>query len=113
MALTVPADHEHSTALEDHHQVREEGYLHYLARESRTALRICIGLCIIGIVAIMVSPGFFFMAVIPAAVMILCVVLLVVANAIEKRSDRPAHEVLEHREVATEHDVVDDMAEAH
>src|SRR5262249_31805451 len=92
MAITVPADHEHSTEHHDARDVGHEGYLHYLARESRTALRVCIALCIIGTVIIMVSPGFYFMAIVPAAVMIACVILLVVANAIERRSDHHAHE---------------------
>jgi hypothetical protein len=89
-----------------------EGYLHYLARESRSALRWCIALCIVGIVAIMVSPVWF-IAFIPAAVMLVCVILLAVANRVERSSDAAAHTALEYREVAVHDDVIDDMAEAH
>ena len=88
----------------------EEGYLHYLAREGRWALRWCIGLCMIGIVVTMVSP-IWFVAFIPAGVMFLCVVLLVIANAVEKRSDVEAHDELERAETATVMDVTEDHAE--
>jgi peptidoglycan/LPS O-acetylase OafA/YrhL len=88
----------------------EEGYLHYLAREGRWALRWCIGLCIIGIVVTMVSP-IWFVAFIPAGVMFLSVVLLVIANAVEKRSDVQAHDELERSETATVDDVMEDHAE--
>lgn len=110
MALTVPVD-QSPQASNQTQPVRDEGYLHFLAREGRTALRWCIGLCIIGIVATMVSP-LWFVAFIPAAVMFVCVILLVIANAVEKRSDVQAHNVLERRETAIVEDVVDDHAEA-
>jgi len=90
----------------------DEGYLHYLARESRIALRWTMIICIIAIVALMVSPGFFFVAVIPAALLLVTYVLLLLANIVERRSDREAHAVLERIETAPEMaDVVEDHAE--
>jgi hypothetical protein len=106
MALIAQAEPEHTSTI--HH----EGFLHYLAREGRTALRWCIGICMVGIVMVMVSPGFYFVAIVPAAVMVACVILLVVANAIESRSDKQAHEVMAHHETAAEDDLVNDMANA-
>jgi hypothetical protein len=58
---------------------REEGYLHYLAREGRWALRWCIGLCIVGIAITLITP-LWFVAFVPAGVMRLCGILLVIAN---------------------------------
>jgi hypothetical protein len=89
-----------------------ESYLHYLARESRGAMRWCIFVCIIGIVVTMVSP-LWFVAIVPAAVMLVCGMLLYVANTVERRSDPEAHRALEQAENAGEADVVDDMADAH
>ena len=112
MALTVQADQQHPSPHSTAPEVHDEGFFHYVAREGRTALRWCVGLCIVGIVAIMVSPGFFFVAIVPAAVMTVCLILLVVANIVERRSDATAHTVLEHREVAIHDDVYEDKAEA-
>jgi Flp pilus assembly protein TadB len=89
---------------------REEGYLHYLAREGRWALRWCIGLCIVGIAITMITP-LWFVAFVPAGVMLLCGILLVIANYVEKRSDREAHDVLERNENAGSSQVVEDHAE--
>jgi hypothetical protein len=89
---------------------REEGYLHYLAREGRWALRWCIGLCIVGIAITMITP-LWFVAFVPAGVMLLCGILLVIANFVEKRSDSEAHDVLERNESAGSSQVVEDHAE--
>lgn len=89
---------------------REEGYLHYVAREGRWALRWCIGLCIVGIAITMVTP-LWFVAFVPAGVMLLCGILLIAANFVEKRSDRVAHDVLERAETASTEGVVEDHAE--
>jgi Flp pilus assembly protein TadB len=89
---------------------REEGYLHYLAREGRWALRWCIGLCIVGIAITMITP-LWFVAFVPAGVMLLCGILLVIANFVEKRSDSEAHDVLERKENAGSSQVVEDHAE--
>jgi hypothetical protein len=87
---------------------REEGYVHYLAREGRWVLRWCIGLCIVGIVITMVTP-LWFVAFIPAGVMLVCGILLYAANVIERKSDREAHEVTE----AAEEAIVTDVMESH
>jgi 4-hydroxybenzoate polyprenyltransferase len=89
---------------------REEGYLHYVAREGRWALRWCIGLCIVGIAITMITP-LWFVAFVPAGVMLLCGILLVLANYVEKRSDRAAHEVVERAETAPIQGIVEDHAE--
>jgi hypothetical protein len=90
---------------------REEGFLHYVAREGRVVLRWTIGACLVAIVACMVSPGFFFLAVIPAIVLLAAYILLLLANEIERRSDSVAHEALERAETAGFVDVVEDHAE--
>src|SRR4029453_106906 len=87
---------------------REEGFMHYVAREGRVFLRWTIVVCIIAIVICMVSPGFYFVAVVPAIVLLLSYILLVLANEIERRSDVEAHDVLERAETATVDDVIDD-----
>lgn len=111
MALSVQADSKQDSMSQA--PEREEGFLHFIAHGTQWALRWCIILCILGIVMIMVaSPGFYFVAVIPAAVMLMCAILLVVASAFERKSDPVAHDLLEHRETAIDHDLVDDMAEA-
>ncbi len=92
---------------------REEGFLHYIAREGRSALRWTLVLCMIAIIACMVSPGFYFVAVVPALILFVAFVLLVLVNEVEARSDVQAHEILERRETATVVDVVDDHAEDH
>jgi hypothetical protein len=93
------------------HAQPEEGFLHYIAREGRVFLRWTIGICIIAIVGCMVSPGFFFVAVIPALLMLAAFVLLVLANEVERRSDTVAHDALERTEKATINDLIENHAE--
>jgi uncharacterized membrane protein len=88
-----------------------EGFLHYVAREGRIALRWTMLICIVAIVVCMVSPGFFFVAVIPAGVLLLAYVLLLLANLVERRSDRESHAALEQSETAGVADVVEDHTE--
>ena len=88
-----------------------EGFLHYVAREGRVGLRWTMLICIIAIVALMVSPGFFFVAVIPAGLLLVAYVLLLLANLVERRSDRESHAALERSETAIVDDVVEDHAE--
>lgn len=91
---------------------REEGFLHFLAREGRITLRWTMLVCVMAIVVCMVSPGFFFVAVIPAAVLLIAYVLLVLANIVERRSDHEAHAALERAETASGFsDVVEDHTE--
>jgi len=87
---------------------REEGFLHYVAREGRLALRWLIVGCMIAVVVCMVSPGFYFVAVVPALLMFVSYVLLVVANEVERRSDAVAHDRLEQMETALVVDVFED-----
>lgn len=95
-------------------ELRErEGFLHYLAREGRTGLRWTILGCIIAIVVCMVSPGFYFVAVVPAVVLLFAYVLLQFAGVVERRSDVVAHNILERSETAMVADVTDDHAEDH
>lgn len=88
-----------------------EGFLHYIAREGRIVLRWTMLICIVAIVVCMVSPGFFFVAVIPAGVLLLAYMLLLLANLVERRSDRESHVALERSETAGVNDVVEDHAE--
>ena len=97
----------------DKHLGREEGFMHYVAREGRVFLRWTIVACIAAIVLCMVSPGFYFVAVVPAIVLLLSYILLVLTNEIERHSDVEAHDVLERAESATVDDVVDDHTEDH
>ncbi|MCI0630895.1 MAG: hypothetical protein L0Y44_09620 [Phycisphaerales bacterium] len=90
---------------------REEGFLHYVAREGRTFLRWTIVACLIAIVFCMVSP-LWVIALVPAAVLVVAYVLLLLTNEVERRSDVAAHAVLESRETAVLDDIVDDEAEA-
>jgi membrane protein implicated in regulation of membrane protease activity len=93
-------------------EVRErEGFLHYVAREGRWFLRWTMVACVIAIVICMVSPGFYFVAVVPALVLLVAYVLLLLANEVERRSDVVAHEMLEQAETAVASDVVDDHAD--
>lgn len=87
---------------------RQEGFLHYVAREGRTALRWLVGVCIVAIVLLMVSPGFFFLAAIPALLLLAAYVLLILTNEVERRSDSEAHDALARYETAVVDEVVDD-----
>lgn len=90
---------------------REEGFLHYVAREGRVFLRWTIVVCMIAIVLCMISPGFYFLAVIPALVLLAAYVLLVATSEVERRSDTVAHREFERAETAMETDVMEDHAE--
>lgn len=89
---------------------REEGFLHYLAREGREFLRWTIGACLIAIVVCMVT--IWFAAIVPAVILLVAYVLLVLANEVERRSDVQAHAVLELRESAIASDIINDEAES-
>lgn len=93
--------------LHDHH---EEGFLHYLAREGRVALQWTIVLSLIATAAMMVTP-FWFLAFIPAGILLASYVLLTITNEVERRSDEEAHEVLERSETAVVGDIEHDAAE--
>lgn len=90
---------------------RDEGFLHYIAREWRWILRWTMVVCIIAIVLCMVSPGFYFLAVVPALILLAAYAALVFTNEVERRSDKEAHSVLMHSETAVVEDVVEDHAE--
>jgi membrane protein implicated in regulation of membrane protease activity len=94
----------------DHPEQREEGFLHYLAREGRVALRWTIGICLVVTVMMMVTP-IWFAAIVPAFFLAVAYVLFVLANEVERRSDVQAHIELEAREVAVVGDVSEDHAE--
>jgi hypothetical protein len=89
---------------------REEGYVHFMAREGRTVLRWAGGIALVLTVITMVSP-FWMAAIIPAAIMIVSYVLLILTNEVERRSDVVAHDRLEQSETALDRDVIDDHAE--
>jgi membrane protein implicated in regulation of membrane protease activity len=103
---TTPVEYRTNSALN-----RDEGFLHYVAREGRVALRWVMGVCMALIVLFMVSPGFFFVAVLPAIVLLAAAILYYAASVVEARSDREAHEVVERHEVAVVGDVVEDHTE--
>jgi len=90
---------------------REEGFLHYIAREGRWVLRWTMVICVIAIIVCMVSPGFFFVAVVPALILLASYAALVFTNEVERRSDKDAHRVLVDSETAIEEDVMEDHAE--
>lgn len=90
---------------------REEGFLHYVAREGRWILRWTMVVCIIAIVLCMVSPGFYFVAVIPALLLLVAYALLVFTNEVERRSDSEAHQALRNSETAIVEDVIEDHTE--
>jgi Ca2+/Na+ antiporter len=92
---------------------REEGFLHYVAREGRVMLRWLIGVCIVAIVLCMVSPGFFFVAVAPALLLLIAYVALLVTNIVERRSDVQAHDYLERSETALAEDVIENHQDDH
>lgn len=93
-------------------EIRErEGFLHYVAREGRWFLRWTMIASIIAIIVCMVSPGFFFVAVVPALVLLVAYVLLLLTNEVERRSDTAAHDMLEQAETAVASDVVENHAE--
>lgn len=95
------------------YSAEKEGFLHYVAREGRWILRWTMVVCVIAIILCMVSPGFFFVAVVPALILLGSYAALVFTNEIERRSDTEAHRVLADSETAMEADVVENHAEDH
>lgn len=91
-------------------QMEQEGFLHYLAREGRVALRWIIGISLLATLAVMVSP-FLFLAPIPALVLLSAYVLFVLTREVEKRSDPVADLVFESRKSAGEHEVLDNASD--
>ena len=65
---------------------QEEGFLHYLAREGQSKLRIILIVCLIAMVALMVSP-LWFAASVPAVVLLAAYILLVLATEVERRTN--------------------------
>ncbi len=89
----------------------EEGFLHYLAREGRVALRWIIGISMVATLMVMVSP-FLFLAPIPALIMLVAYVLFVLTREVEKRVDSVAEQAYAAREVASEeHEVMENASE--
>ena len=88
---------------------REEGFLHYMAREGRHILRWIIGASLVAIVICMVT--IWFAAIIPAIVLMAAYVLMVIAREVERRSDAEADAVFESAAVAQAGDVIEDHAE--
>lgn len=88
---------------------REEGFLHYVAREGRTALRWTIGISLIAIVVCMVT--LWFLAVVPALILLTAYTLLALTEQVERHSDAAAHHALEESETAIDHDVIENHAE--
>lgn len=74
---------------------REESYTHFLARESQLFLEILIVVSLVMTVLLMVT--FFFFAFIPVIVLLLSYGLLVLANAIERRTDSGTQSVVPKR----------------
>ena len=68
-------------------------------------------MCIVAIVLCMVSPGFYFVAVLPALLLLGSYAALVFTNEVERRSDKEAHRVLIDSETAATDDIMEDHAE--
>jgi hypothetical protein len=91
-------------------QVENEGFLHYLAREGRVALRWIIGISLIATLAVMVSP-FLFLAPIPALVLLVSYVLFMLTREVERRADPVADQAFALRENAGESEVMENASE--
>lgn len=90
-------------------ELEQEGFLHYLAREGRVALRWIIGISLVATLAVMVSP-FLFLAPIPALVLLAAYVLFVLTREVEKRADPVADRAFEARKSAGDHEVMENAA---
>jgi hypothetical protein len=88
---------------------RDEGFLHYMAREGRHILRWIIGISLVAIVVCMVT--IWFAAIIPAIILMAAYVLMVIAREVERRSDAECDAKFEEATVAKTTDVVEDHAE--
>ena len=93
--------------------LENEGFLHYLAREGRVALRWTIGISLVATVLVMVSP-MLFLAPIPGLVLLLSYVLFVLTREVERRSDPASDRIIEQHDTAGEaEEVMEDAAEMH
>lgn len=92
-------------------QLEHEGFLHYVAREGRVALRWIIGISLVATLMVMVSP-FLFLAPIPALVLLASYVLFVLTREVEKRVDPVADRAFMQRESAGDAEVIEDAAES-
>ena len=91
-------------------RLEHEGFLHYMAREGRVALRWLIGISLIATLAVLVSP-FLFLSPIPALVLIASYILFMLTREVEKRADPVADRAFISRETAGETDMMEDAAE--
>jgi len=106
--MDTPTMHvEHAHAAHGH----EEGFLHYVAREGRVFLQWTTVLSLFATVGMMVTP-FWFLAIIPAGILLASYILLTLTNEVEKRSDGQAHAELERSETAAIVDIDHDAADA-
>jgi uncharacterized membrane protein len=90
--------------------LEQEGFLHYVAREGRVALRWIIGISLIATLAVMVSP-LLFLAPIPALVLLASYILFMLTREVERRSDPVADRAMIARETAGDAEVMEDAAE--
>ena len=103
---------------------QEEGFLHYLAREGQSKLRIILIVCLIAMVVLMVSP-LWFAASVPAVILLAAYILLVLATEVERRTNSRAQAAdmqrsgaedvaaaAERGATATDVDVFEDQADA-
>ncbi len=98
-----------------HHQpgkvhVENEGFLHYLAREGRVALRWTIGISLVATLVVMVSP-FLFLAPVPALVLLVSYILYVTTSDVERRTDPVTEAIIQKHDTAGEAEVMEDAAE--
>lgn len=91
-------------------QLQQEGFLHYVAREGRVALRWIIGISLVATLAVMVSP-LLFLAPIPALVLLVSYILFMLTREVERRSDPVADRAFMARENAGDAEVMEDAAE--
>ena len=91
-------------------RLEHEGFLHYMAREGRVALRWIMGISLIATLAVLVSP-FLFLSPIPALVLIASYILFIMTREVEKRADPVADRAIMSRETAVDAEVVEDAAD--
>lgn len=90
-------------------ELEQEGFLHYVAREGRVALRWIIGISLVATLVVMVSP-FLFLAPIPALVLLAAYALFVLTREVEKRADPVADRAFEARATAVEHEILENAS---
>jgi hypothetical protein len=93
-------------------RLENEGFLHFLARGGRVALRWIIGISLVATLVVMVSP-MLFLAPIPALVLVVSYVLYILTRPVEERSDRAAEAIIAHHDVAGEAEKIEDAADMH